>query len=261
MPEGSFHCPMCQGQTVLKPSADPQRPLAFCNQCGLITATTPLAERHRREFWGNSEKFLRHYSQGESWRRQVARKLLAWIRRHVPTPGPLLDVGCAAGFFLDQARQAGWEPWGVDLAEPMVEYGKTRFPESRFHLGDVWSVELPQRYFQVVTCFDTLGCMPHPWRALERFHALLRPGGYLFMTNLLADHLLFSKPELLSFDFFFTCNSLNRLLGSAGFRPLHTVVKAKNRNTASPFTPSWVKLSIPRLYRNETKMIFSVAQC
>ena len=41
-------------------------------------------------------------------------------------PGPLLDVGCAAGFFVDEATRTGWQARGVDVSRPMVDWARAR---------------------------------------------------------------------------------------------------------------------------------------
>ena len=42
-------------------------------------------------------------------------------------PGNLLDVGCAAGFFVYEAgRAASWNARGTDVSVPMVDWGRSR---------------------------------------------------------------------------------------------------------------------------------------
>ena len=39
----------------------------------------------------------------------------------------LLDVGCAAGFFMQDAKNAGWEVQGIDIAKPALDFAKKEF--------------------------------------------------------------------------------------------------------------------------------------
>ena len=43
------------------------------------------------------------------------------------TPGVALDVGCSMGIVLDQLRQRGWTPYGVDVSAYATEYARREF--------------------------------------------------------------------------------------------------------------------------------------
>ena len=137
----------------------------------------------------------------------------------------LLDVGCAAGFFLKKAEERGWQIAGVEWAKEMVD-----------HARELLQIEIPPTLeeadhpaeaFDVVTSWD---CLEHVWdpRAnLQEIRRLLRPGGLLALSTTNAENLRaartperweeFKPPGHLNY---FALDSLRALLIDTGFEPL-----------------------------------------
>src|SRR5688500_3013273 len=63
--------------------------------------------------------------QQESLRRSM-RRHLAQMRRTLPLQGSLLEVGCAYGLFLDEARRDFERVVGVDICAGPVTYARTQ---------------------------------------------------------------------------------------------------------------------------------------
>src|SRR5205807_2536757 len=64
------------------------------------------------------------YIADERTHRHQARSYLKKIGRLGARPGALLDIGCAAGFFLDEARRRGWDVRGCELSEYAQTYAR-----------------------------------------------------------------------------------------------------------------------------------------
>src|SRR5262249_36404199 len=71
------------------------------------------------------------YLSAENSHRRMAARRLRWIGRY-QAPGRLLDVGCAAGFFIDEARQRGWEVAGIEISSDMRARANTFAPGRTF---------------------------------------------------------------------------------------------------------------------------------
>src|SRR5205823_12194693 len=56
--------------------------------------------------------------------REAARRRLALIDRFAASRGRLLDVGAAAGFFVEEAIAAGWDAEGIDISSRVVDWGR-----------------------------------------------------------------------------------------------------------------------------------------
>ena len=116
-------------------------------------------------------------------RRRQARQALRWLSRAgvEASRGPhLLDVGCAAGFFMSEAARPeyGWKPQGCDVNGDVVSYARyalgldvlrSEFLDAPFAAGS----------FDVITMLSVLQHLPRPRQVEQRAYALLRPGGVI----------------------------------------------------------------------------------
>ncbi len=103
-------------------------------------------------------------------------------------PGALwLDVGCAYGFLVGEARQAGFRCVGIDASRWATRQGRA--------LACAWAEELPfgAESFAVVSAFDVLEHLPDPHRALDEIARVVRPGGLLLAAT--PDPLRFDRHE------------------------------------------------------------------
>lgn len=93
----------------------------------------------------------------------------------------MLEVGCAYGFFLDEARSVFEHVAGVDVADAAVSYARQRFGVEA-QVVDFPSADIVGR-FDFVCMWDTLEHVPHPDAFVRKAHELLRSGGHLCITT------------------------------------------------------------------------------
>jgi SAM-dependent methyltransferase len=104
--------------------------------------------------------------------------------RDLPFPakeGRLLDIGCGNGSFLLEARRTGWDAIGVDPDAEGVAAARKR--GLRVHLGTVADVLTLIEPFDAITMAHVLEHVPDPVETLTKCHALLRPGGKLWVAT------------------------------------------------------------------------------
>ena len=137
------------------------------------------------------------------------------------SPGTLLDVGSAAGFFVSEASRAGWDARGIDISADMVSWGVERLGVDlvRTSLAE----ERSGRTESCITMWDYIEHSIDPRGDVERALARLRPGGLLALStgdvgSLLARvsarrwHLLTPRHQ----SYFFSATTMCRLLTSVG---------------------------------------------
>ena len=135
-------------------------------------------------YTGGSDAVFADYVGQEAARRAHARRKLA-VLRHLPPriarQGWLLDVGCAAGFFLAEA-QAHYEVQGVELSAWSSAYARERL-KLPVITGSLQQAALPADHFDVVTLWDVIEHVPDPVPLLAEAARVLKPGGRLVLTT------------------------------------------------------------------------------
>lgn len=118
----------------------------------------------------------------EHVRNAVARVSL--VDRHVQRRSPgagthLIDVGCASGYVLDEARERGWTVTGVDVSpwaqQQVVEKGHAVHPL----LGTAAAERRPD----AITFFQSLEHLLDPWDHLAIAADVLDPGGVVVIET------------------------------------------------------------------------------
>ena len=217
-----------------------------CKSCGLVYVS-PRDDVHRiirlyRRPYFELEKFARKYRTGyrnyaadRELHTEYFRKKVREILRHASF-GRLLDVGTAFGYFLEEARQAGFDGWGIDVSEYAATEARKRFGK-RILKGTLKDAELPLGSFEVVTAFQTLEHLPDPLENLKRMNAMLVPGGMVMLVvpdqgswiaTALGRHWFGYKPK--EHLYCFTARTIIRMLDTAGF-----VRISASRDTARPY--------------------------
>jgi SAM-dependent methyltransferase len=209
-----------------------------CSSCGLLfRGDLPTPEEllaiyapayFRREDGGDANGYA-DYLSDELEHRLTARRRVDRLDG-ASRRGRLLDVGAAAGFFIDEARARGWQAQGIDVSTDMSAWGRERLgldiATNLFQDSDY----APES-FDAVTMWDYIEHSIDPARDFAKASQVLRPGGVLMLStgdaaSLVARlsgrrwHLLTPRHH----NFFFTVDTLGRYLRGNGFE----VISAKH---------------------------------
>lgn len=110
------------------------------------------------------------------WRGQLRRQGLT----DLPV-GKLLDVGCGTGYFLNMARDLGYEPHGVEPSAGMAEKAKELFgfDEKVIHQTTGCQIPYPDASFDVVTANGSLVHVLEIEPTAREIARVLKKGGIL----------------------------------------------------------------------------------
>ena len=172
------------------------------------------------------------YLRDAALHRANARRRLRLLAAWTPHRGRLLDVGCAGGFFVDEARRAGWEASGVDVSAEMVDWARSQLglPVT---CASFTQAEIAPSPLDAITMWDYLEHTIDPRRDLDKAREHLRLGGLLALSTgdigTLSARLAGRRWHLLTpehHNFFFDARTLRRLLEDAGFDVLDARYRA-----------------------------------
>ena len=115
-------------------------------------------------------------------RRRYIDKVLG---RGLPASAEALDLGCGTGRHATAYLvERGLRVTGVDISPRSIEVAAGEVPGARFMVGDMASIDLPPRSFDLVTAFYSVIHVPmdEHGQLLARIWSWLRPGGYMVAT-------------------------------------------------------------------------------
>ncbi|MBN2107453.1 MAG: methyltransferase domain-containing protein [Deltaproteobacteria bacterium] len=181
----SRNCPLCGGSTTQKKYADAQLPVWQCVCGAVFLSPFPSAEELKAiyrdtyyETWGLT-------ADNENAPRQM--KLLTFsarlkkISRFLKT-GKVLDVGCATGYFLEAAKAAGWEPYGVELSEYSSRLAQQKFGARIFN-GTLEEAHFADETFDLITMSDLLEHVRDIDAFMHEAVRILKPSGLLMIVT------------------------------------------------------------------------------
>jgi SAM-dependent methyltransferase len=159
-------------------------PIRQCRDCGLGQADPegfdPGSYYTADYFNGQHSDGYADYLGAEPVLRKEFARTVAFIRKFVPT-GRLLDIGCAYGFFLQEARPH-FEVAGIELAADAAEHCRRNGLDVVTGVADAATLaRLGQ--FDVITLFDVIEHLPAPDEVLALAARHLRPGGIMVVTT------------------------------------------------------------------------------
>jgi SAM-dependent methyltransferase len=173
-------CDVCSGRSALPAFGE----LLRCTDCGFVFFNvqdeTALRGLYGKSYFTGDE--YPDYLGEERALRQSMRRHLWQMARLIPLQGRLLEIGCAYGLFMDEAKLHFDMIRGIDVCAPAVEYAQTALNLDA-SVGDVTTMDLGDERYDVICMWDTIEHLARPSATLRRCADLLRPEGHLFLTT------------------------------------------------------------------------------
>ncbi len=133
-----------------------------------------------------------------------------------------LDIGCAAGYFVNYLHQRNWKSNGIDVSKECVDFACSH----GLHVsqGD-YLQKIYNHQFDLITMWATIEHLHQPEKFLEKIHSELKNSGMLYISTCrtgFSFRQIFGKkwryynfPEHL---YFFSHSTMKRLLHNGGFK-------------------------------------------
>jgi len=186
------NCGLCGGTERDLKFRDGLFSVVICKACGL-TYVTPrlsddslLSDVYNETYW-SSQAAKHHgytdYRADQPLYLKTYRRRLAVIRRHFSEAGRVLDVGCAAGFFLRVMQEEGWDVTGLEPSDAIRSHAAELIGSENVHGELLGEAPLRPASFDLVTMWDVIEHIPDAVSALKAAKQLLAPGGKLLIET------------------------------------------------------------------------------
>lgn len=221
-----------------------------CTECGTTATANPLRGKDLKDYYdtqavafngkGDDELVDSYLKNREDyWYKLGYYDRLAEIRRVAPNAKTILDIGCAAGFFLDCCREHGYETYGLEISSwgYGIATGKLKLTVLKKHISELKKGEIPA--IDVVTMYDILEHTENPRSDLSEIKGVMKDGGTIIINLPNLDSFIskvtgaqWNKLIPPNHTYFFTQPTLRKLVEGVGF----SFVYAKTNNgTAREF--------------------------
>jgi 2-polyprenyl-3-methyl-5-hydroxy-6-metoxy-1,4-benzoquinol methylase len=193
-----------------------------CRDCGLVYVNPRLAATPGITTYSVTEEWD-YFQRTREARRYGNEALLQRLERLTGGPGRLLDVGCGDGLLLTQARERGWEPWGLEVSSELVTRVQAAEGLERVHLGTVGEAAYPTAHFDAVALINVIEHLRDPGETIAEIARVTRLGGVVAVhapnAGSLAARLRGSAwhhLEPYEHFYYFTARTLERMLARYG---------------------------------------------
>lgn len=179
-------CGLCGSSERVLKFQDGPFSVVTCLRCDLtyvtprLTDATLIEKVYDEGYWSSNAAKDRGYT---DYRRDAPlylatyRRRLKVVRRHFARPGRVLDVGCAAGYFLAVMQEQGWQVTGLEPSDAIRPQAEERLGRANVHGGLLGQVPLAPGSFDLITMWDVIEHIPDVVAAAREVRKLLAPGG------------------------------------------------------------------------------------
>lgn len=240
-------CPVCGSSDAREKFQDPPFRVMRCGACTMVWVTPRVHEDeihkvYSESYWNSASPKQRGYAdyhRDEPLYLKTFQRRLKLVSRFLAGPSRILDVGCAAGFFLRVMRDAGHDVWGLELSASIAQRARQALGDDRVHIGTL--VDLPHHpgdrpedpgfrpgSFDLVTLWDVIKHVPDYRDLLRSVRRMLKPGGRLLLEtqNVASLWARTLGPRWQHYKheehlYHFNPATIRRVLGEEGFRVVH----------------------------------------
>jgi len=186
MKRESVNCAICgKDKTKLLYVVDSFH-IVRCSNCGLIYVNPRLSSDELKRIYDSQDYYRSGYPNYLSKKKFIfweSKKILEKIERLRKQKGErILDIGCSFGFFLDSARELGWDTYGVEISKYASDFAR-----KELHLnvttGTINDLSYSNNSFDVITMWDVIEHLYNPVSSLKKIRDLLKPDGILALAT------------------------------------------------------------------------------
>lgn len=161
--------------------------LAKCNRCETVWDPLPpeqLIPLYTESYFinENPKGGYANYYEGMRINRKTFSNRLEKIEKKLGKTGKLLDVGCALGDFLIEAKARGWDKAeGIEISHYAAKIATKRGIKATE--GTLTGNSYAEKSFDIITFQDVIEHLPNPLKELRTTYKILKSGGFVFLVT------------------------------------------------------------------------------
>ncbi len=226
-------CSICESKNVeIKFNITSDRQILCCLSCGVEFLFPQLNEEELTKLY--SENYYHAWGiKGEEENETTKKMKMATFQlrlnliKQFVKKGRVLDVGCATGYFLEAAKENGFEPFGVELSEYSSNISKKKFGAETIFCGTLEQCNFSAKSFDVIAMSDLIEHVRIPSQTLSKAANLLKEDGVIMImtpdTKTLFNNLMGKRwtHYKLEHFFYFSFSSMHYLAKQCGLKVVH----------------------------------------
>ena len=232
-------CQLCGSERQTPKFTDGPWRVVTCTDCSLVYVTPrlhgeALAEVYGAGYWKSDDPKARGYadyaSEAALYLKTYERRMRL-VRQWLPANARILDVSCAAGYFLRIAQRHGHDVHGYEMSEAIAAEAIKALGSDRIHTGllddAIAAKQWRDHSFDLITMWDVVEHIPEPQPVLRRIRKLLKPNGHFLLEtqNVTSRWARLLGPRWHHYKhaehlYHFSPATIRRLLDDCGFTPL-----------------------------------------
>jgi len=180
-------CPLCGKKRFETVEVLPRYKLLKCRFCSFVfdpSSPKDLTSQYKKDYYvnDNPKGGYANYFQGAGENKKTFLARLKRAKRKLGFAGNLLDVGCALGDCLLQAKKLGWRnTLGIDPSAYAVEEARKRGLTVR--KGTLKTLKLKPNSFDLVLSQDQIEHVTDPVEELKRMFRVIKPSCHLLVIT------------------------------------------------------------------------------
>lgn len=230
------NCDLCENDNYKIIGQVKDNYLVKCMSCGHIYMLYRLTDEELLKIYDDDyfqDKYVKGNEKVEYSYLKDKSNILKFVEKRFNTihkykkPGTILDIGCAMGFYLEYAQNAGWDVYGAEVSPYAANYANQLLNSQNIINDKVENIEFEDDKFDVITMWLVFEHMVKPVETLIKIGKWLKKDGIIgikvpnadgvtFRTNL--DKWIKQHPEDHMCDF--TPDTLARIMSKCGFELL-----------------------------------------
>ena len=214
------HCVKCGSEELSPMKRYANNHLTSCKSCGFVFCDIAPSAKTLEDYYENNYNRTNYFS---PITRARYNHLLDQFEVYRNT-NRILDIGCGHGFFLEVAKERGWEVFGTELSEAAIADCESK--GLTMHKGKINNDSFDSDSFDIVVSIEMIEHINYPVDYVIQIQRILRKGGFCYITtpnfNSLLRYYLKEKYDVIEYPnhlCYYTKKTLGDLFSSKGLQP------------------------------------------